>query len=218
MTYKITLLWSKKRDINYICYILLSRLTGSQPGSRSTSPTPKKRKRKGKAYKLDTLCMKLQERYTDSPPPGDATQDYYSEYMSERDTKNGLFPDTIKSDPDSENSENSDDGFDRTKEFHHSLSSGRISPTENELTNQSDALEKSSNQENEDPDRKPEVNGDKPNQDFSCPHCDISFKNCVMYNLHMGYHGYQDPFKCNKCGHISKDSVEFYLHIGQVAH
>ena len=162
--------------------------------------------------------MKLQERYTDSPPPeDDAHQDYYSDYMSERHAANGLFPETIKSDHDSENSENSDDGFDRTKELQHSLSSDPH--TSNELTNQSEALEKSSNQENEDPDKKQEeINGEKPNQDFSCPHCDIMFKNCVMFNLHMGYHGYQDPFKCNKCGHMSKDSVEFYLHIGQVAH
>ena len=162
--------------------------------------------------------MKLQERYTDSPPPDDdSNQDYYSDFMSERNTKSGLFPDK-----DSENSENSDDGFDRTREFQNSLSSSDPhSPTQNELINQSEAIEKSSNQENEDPDRKQDavvVNGDKTNDDFSCPHCDIMFKNCVMFNLHMGYHGYQDPFKCNKCGHISKDSVEFYLHIGQVAH
>ena len=164
--------------------------------------------------------MKLQERYTDSPPPeDDGNQDYYSDYMSERNTKNGLFSDTMKSDRDSENSENSDDGFDRTKEFQNSLSSsGRLTPNENEPANQGEAMEKSSNQENEDPDMKQDINGEKANEDFSCPHCDIMFKNCVMFNLHMGYHGYQDPFKCNKCGHISKDSVEFYLHIGQVAH
>ena len=53
---------------------------------------------------------------------------------------------------------------------------------------------------------------------FECAHCDMSFRNCVMYSVHMGFHGYQDPFHCNMCGESFKDKVEFFLHIGRVAH
>ncbi|XP_063406924.1 uncharacterized protein LOC134690799 isoform X3 [Mytilus trossulus] len=57
-----------------------------------------------------------------------------------------------------------------------------------------------------------------PNGKYECAYCEIAFKDCVMYTMHMGYHGYKDPFKCNMCGHCSKDKVEFFLHIARAAH
>ena len=54
--------------------------------------------------------------------------------------------------------------------------------------------------------------------DFECPHCKISFGDCIMYTMHMGYHGYKDPYKCNMCGDTCKDRVEFFLHIARAAH
>ena len=56
------------------------------------------------------------------------------------------------------------------------------------------------------------------NPDYMCPHCKIAFGDCIMYTMHMGYHGYQDPYKCNMCGDICKDRVEFFLHIARAAH
>ncbi|XP_014675228.1 PREDICTED: uncharacterized protein LOC106814986 [Priapulus caudatus] len=53
---------------------------------------------------------------------------------------------------------------------------------------------------------------------YECNYCEISFKNCVMYTMHMGYHGYRDPFKCNMCGHQAEDKISFFLHIARVAH
>lgn len=54
--------------------------------------------------------------------------------------------------------------------------------------------------------------------DYECPHCQIAFGDCIMYTMHMGYHGYKDPYKCNMCGDTCKDRVEFFLHIARAAH
>ncbi|XP_013779040.1 zinc finger E-box-binding homeobox 1-like [Limulus polyphemus] len=53
---------------------------------------------------------------------------------------------------------------------------------------------------------------------YTCKYCDLAFKDCVMYTMHMGYHGYQDPFTCNMCGQQNKDKVSFFLHIARAAH
>nr|QRF78284.1 hunchback [Terebratalia transversa] len=53
---------------------------------------------------------------------------------------------------------------------------------------------------------------------YECRHCDIAFRDCIMYTMHMGYHGYQNPFKCNMCGHESTDKVDFFLHIARASH
>lgn len=53
---------------------------------------------------------------------------------------------------------------------------------------------------------------------YECQYCDISFRDCVMYTMHMGYHGYKNPYKCNMCGQNSRDKVEFFLHIARAAH
>lgn len=53
---------------------------------------------------------------------------------------------------------------------------------------------------------------------FNCQYCDIAFKDVVMYTMHMGYHGYKDPFTCNMCGEQSGDKVSFFLHIARTSH
>ncbi|XP_061178209.1 protein hunchback-like [Saccostrea echinata] len=53
---------------------------------------------------------------------------------------------------------------------------------------------------------------------YECPYCEIAFRDCVMYTMHMGYHGYKNPFKCNMCGYHGHDKVEFFLHIAREAH
>lgn len=53
---------------------------------------------------------------------------------------------------------------------------------------------------------------------YNCQYCDILFKDVIMYTMHMGYHGYKDPFTCNMCGKQSGDKVEFFLHIARTSH
>ncbi|XP_076753261.1 hunchback [Xylocopa sonorina] len=54
--------------------------------------------------------------------------------------------------------------------------------------------------------------------EFTCQYCEIAFGNVVMYTVHMGYHGYKDPYTCNMCGHECTDKVSFFLHIARSKH
>ncbi|XP_054043098.1 zinc finger protein Eos isoform X2 [Rissa tridactyla] len=40
---------------------------------------------------------------------------------------------------------------------------------------------------------------------FKCEHCRILFLDHVMFTIHMGCHGFRDPFECNICGYHSQD-------------
>lgn len=53
---------------------------------------------------------------------------------------------------------------------------------------------------------------------YECKFCDISFKDAVLYTIHMGYHGYNDVYQCNMCGEKCTDRVAFFLHIARDAH
>lgn len=59
-------------------------------------------------------------------------------------------------------------------------------------------------------------NNDK--DDYSCQYCSINFGDAVLYTMHMGYHGYKNPFTCNMCGEECKDKVAFFLHIARTPH
>ncbi|XP_046745650.1 protein hunchback [Diprion similis] len=54
--------------------------------------------------------------------------------------------------------------------------------------------------------------------DYNCQYCEIAFGNVVMYTMHMGYHGYKNPYTCNMCGHECVDKVSFFLHIARSSH
>ncbi|VDM63576.1 unnamed protein product [Angiostrongylus costaricensis] len=45
-----------------------------------------------------------------------------------------------------------------------------------------------------------------------------SLPQVTLYHIHMGYHGYEHVFKCNRCGHIAPDSLNFNLHLLQASH
>ncbi|KFP07639.1 Zinc finger protein Eos, partial [Calypte anna] len=53
---------------------------------------------------------------------------------------------------------------------------------------------------------------------FKCDHCRILFLDHVMFTIHMGCHGFRDPFECNICGHHSQDRYEFSSHIVRGEH
>lgn len=53
---------------------------------------------------------------------------------------------------------------------------------------------------------------------YLCQHCGIYFKNCILHTLHMGCHGYNDPFQCNICGVKCKDALEFHCHFARATH
>ena len=49
-------------------------------------------------------------------------------------------------------------------------------------------------------------------QQYTCVHCDIIFKDKVLYTMHKGSHGFNDPFTCNLCGTELKDKYAFAAH------
>jgi hunchback-like protein len=51
-----------------------------------------------------------------------------------------------------------------------------------------------------------------------CKFCEIAFMDSIMYTIHMGYHGFQNPFKCNMCGHETADKVSFFMHVATKSH
>lgn len=53
---------------------------------------------------------------------------------------------------------------------------------------------------------------------YRCEHCRVLFLDYVMFTIHMGCHGFRDPFECNMCGHRSHDKYEFSSHIVRGEH
>lgn len=53
---------------------------------------------------------------------------------------------------------------------------------------------------------------------YKCEHCRVLFLDHVMYTIHMGCHGFRDPFECNMCGYRSPDRYEFSSHITRGEH
>ncbi|KAG7279799.1 hypothetical protein CRUP_013709 [Coryphaenoides rupestris] len=53
---------------------------------------------------------------------------------------------------------------------------------------------------------------------YRCQHCRVLFLDHVMYTIHMGCHGFRDPFECNLCGHRSQDRYEFSSHMARGEH
>ncbi|XP_037056603.1 zinc finger protein Aiolos isoform X4 [Peromyscus leucopus] len=53
---------------------------------------------------------------------------------------------------------------------------------------------------------------------FRCDHCHVLFLDYVMFTIHMGCHGFRDPFECNMCGYRSHDRYEFSSHIARGEH
>ncbi|XP_029012907.1 zinc finger protein Eos isoform X2 [Betta splendens] len=58
----------------------------------------------------------------------------------------------------------------------------------------------------------------RPVSSFHCRHCHILFLDHVMFTIHMGCHGFRQPFECNICGHRSQDRYEFSSHISRGEH
>uniref|UniRef100_A0A8D0HI12 IKAROS family zinc finger 1 n=1 Tax=Sphenodon punctatus TaxID=8508 RepID=A0A8D0HI12_SPHPU len=53
---------------------------------------------------------------------------------------------------------------------------------------------------------------------YKCEHCRVLFLDHVMYTIHMGCHGFRDPFECNMFGYHSQDRYEFSSHITRGEH
>ena len=53
---------------------------------------------------------------------------------------------------------------------------------------------------------------------FECKHCLIIFRDYVMFTVHMGCHGFDNPFRCNICGEDCEDKLRFACHFARGQH
>ncbi|NXG48675.1 IKZF3 protein, partial [Psilopogon haemacephalus] len=53
---------------------------------------------------------------------------------------------------------------------------------------------------------------------YRCDHCRVLFLDYVMFTIHMGCHGFRDPFQCNVCGYRGHDRYQFSSHIARGEH
>ena len=221
--------------------------TAKRPITEDNSEIPvRKRSRKGKAYKLDTLCRRLHEKSSLSPTQDEPGDDYPADYTSEGIGADQDEGDTYTS-PNSTETGSQDDGHESDQqkdlqsnlnELHASICALNGDDQENiersyetkedksrgcSLYHQNDIAENGHAVDEMERYQKNSIKDEMQKIDchrskFECDFCDIIFKDCVMYTMHMGYHGYKDPFKCNMCGHQSGNKVEFFLHIARAAH
>ncbi|TGZ67201.1 hypothetical protein CRM22_004929 [Opisthorchis felineus] len=65
-----------------------------------------------------------------------------------------------------------------------------------------------------------EAGGDETAQpfDYECRFCEIRFRQRALFDIHMGFHSHTNPYLCNRCGHQSRNPVDFFIHLGQMAH
>ncbi|XP_020299354.1 protein hunchback-like [Pseudomyrmex gracilis] len=55
-------------------------------------------------------------------------------------------------------------------------------------------------------------------QTYMCNYCELTFRNSIMYDEHMGYHDKTNPLQCHKCREEYLNFVCFFKHIGSRPH
>ncbi|KAJ8391791.1 hypothetical protein AAFF_G00085630 [Aldrovandia affinis] len=64
----------------------------------------------------------------------------------------------------------------------------------------------------------PALAGHDPQPLHRCQHCDTYFADNILYTIHMGCHGYEDPFQCNICGCKCRNRYDFACHFARGQH
>ena len=228
----------------------------------------RKRSRKGKAYKLDMISIKLQEQYSEHDDNGrdfingeEAKYDDMPDKVEDKSEQEFVVTPDIKTEPtdsDKDTSQFDTELMTSTPDSKNATLAGKVSLLEkvdsaslfsgsidrrrlfvqqqrkspykkSSVSEGQDSLHGNSMEGSMSEDEcvpksptegKGELKQDSGDdwQKYECKHCGIAFRDCIMYTMHMGYHGFQDPFTCNRCGETSKDKIEFFLHIARKAH
>jgi hunchback-like protein len=157
-----------------------------------------KHRRKGQAYKLDYISRKLQQQTITSDT--ERTKRKYSLLLESEESP--LSP---------EKTDNSINPHHTQQENVHNNQH-----LQSEMRKMNEKLPKV-DEKNRNANEKIALSSSKA-EVYCCDHCDIAFSDVVLYSMHKGYHGYQDPFKCNMCGVQTANKVEFFLHIARSSH
>ncbi|RXG61462.1 Protein hunchback [Armadillidium vulgare] len=146
----------------------------SSPSNSDVSTPPSKNRRKGRAYKLERIALRLSGSGEEENSCGENTDCVSKEKDTRKPKIDSLPPPLLP-----------------------------INTSES-IVDQVDGV----------------VNGTegKWKEIFQCEHCDIAFKDAVMYSMHMGYHNCKNPFTCNMCGFDAENKFSFFLHIARSPH
>jgi len=187
----------------------------SAPSSRTDSPTTstghvaRKRSRKGKACRLEVLNPELQENWEEEKTSfsemratdvSKMDSSYQRGLKSLENTSMDVLP--LSHEFNEKDGRKTESDF-RTQTKVNSADSTEDQDIERVVSDEEDAVVCSSKVD-------PALH--------VCTHCNMGFRDRVMHSIHMGYHGFKDPFKCNMCGQRTKDRMEFFLHMAKVAH
>ncbi|KHJ40467.1 zinc finger, C2H2 type [Trichuris suis] len=190
---------------------------GAYPSSAVDNGSWSSRRRKNKAFKLDLIALRLQGRHTDSVGSCSSGEPMdFTEEGTTESTRRPSLPDCDAAvDKDIEQSSDIQRPRSATISMMQRLQQQQSCSTKTRKTRNPAALPGPSNEQIGGSDGT--SSGDWSNA-FVCNYCLIAFKDCVMYNIHMGYHAFNDPFKCNMCGQSNRDRLSMFLHISRDPH
>jgi hunchback-like protein len=182
--------------------ILVSNNNNNNIDTLPTPPPTNKNRRKGKAFKLERISLQQEDIDDDLQPPPSKLRNTESvreissvtpppptQYLSPKPTHSLLSPQSLSNGV----VKNLSDPSNEERKSPVTINNG--APPSLVLTHNHDTQ-----------------------PTYNCSYCDILFKDVVMYTMHMGYHGYKDPFHCNMCGQQTSDKLSFFLHIARSSH
>ncbi|KAF4528709.1 hypothetical protein B566_EDAN014277 [Ephemera danica] len=165
--------------------------------NNNLTPTNKSSRRKGKAFKLERLSVPEEETHDDDlkAPPSKIT-------ITDINENREVVPSPVLAVP-------------RSPEV--TQVSSDITPVKPSKVIEPESPKEIANDNGVPPVLNSTTQGDN-QPTYNCGYCDILFRDVVMYTMHMGYHGYKDPFHCNMCGQQTSDKLSFFLHIARSSH
>lgn len=184
--------------------------------------TSTKHRRKGKAYKLERLndrCDSSPEEFFSSTTTTD--EDSFKikipDYRIKSPENDGKEKREEEEEDEVGEEEDEDDIEDGEKNDKEKLMNMKTEESVKDITSCPKKVKLKPDEKNEKPHEEIQLTENGKNL-HCCGYCEIAFKDIIMYTMHMGYHGYQDPFTCNMCGQITLDKVSFFLHIARSSH
>lgn len=198
--------------------------------AKSSAAASRKRSRKGKACKLDMISLTLQDNWEEEEcrVEGSEASSFDSDCQPGHEGPNGKnevdnssWAWRKESPRPSDAAEGDHPRSDARQVEHNNTKNGNASDQEpvSDSLSCSDSVSKGSDGFTRRVSHSEKIVRESPGKEYNmCQHCGMGFRDIVTYSLHMGYHGYNDPFQCNMCGHRAEDPVGFFVHIARIAH
>lgn len=196
--------------------------------AKGSAAASRKRSRKGKACKLDMISLTLQDNWEEEECPvegSEASLDSDCQPGHEGPNRNNEVDNSAwewrKESPRPSDVADGNQPRSDARQAEPNAKNGNASDQEpvSDSLSCSDSVSKGSDGFTRHVSRSEKIVRESPGKEYNmCQHCGMGFRDIVTYSLHMGYHGYNDPFQCNMCGHRAEDPVGFFVHIARVAH